>query len=137
LEFRRISSVYGNRKHPVLKTFRKHTGIDYAANSGTPVRAIGDGTVIFAGWKGGYGRTIEIRHKNGMVTRYGHLSAISRGITPGKRVNISTTIGAVGMTGLATGPHLHFETLINGVHRDPRTALRDAGGGEPLPAAQK
>lgn len=137
LEFRRISSVFGNRKHPILKTFRKHTGIDYAASSGTPVRAIGDGTVIFAGWKGGYGRTIEIRHKNGMVTRYGHLSAISRGIKSGTRVSISTTIGAVGMTGLATGPHLHFETLINGVHRDPRTALQNAGGGEPLPAAQK
>ncbi len=137
LEFRRISSVFGNRKHPVLKTFRRHTGIDYAASSGTPVRAIGDGTVIFAGWKGGYGRTIEIRHKNGMVTRYGHLSAISRGIKSGTRVNISTTIGAVGMTGLATGPHLHFETLINGVHRDPRESLRNAGGGEPLPSAQR
>ncbi len=137
LEFRRISSVFGNRKHPVLKTFRRHTGIDYAASSGTPVRAIGDGTVIFAGWKGGYGRTIEIRHKNGMVTRYGHLSAISRGIKSGTRVSISTTIGAVGMTGLATGPHLHFETLINGVHRDPRESLRNAGGGEPLPSAQR
>lgn len=137
LAFRRISSVYGNRKHPILKTFRRHTGIDYAAASGTPVRAIGDGQVVFAGWKGGYGRTVELRHKNGMVTRYGHLSRISKGIKVGQRVAISTTIGAVGMTGLATGPHLHFETLFNGKHRDPRQALKNVGSGEPIPDASR
>ncbi len=136
LEFRRISSVFGSRKHPVLKTWRKHNGIDYAASTGTPVRAIGDGTVIYAGWKGGYGKTVEIRHRNGMVTRYGHLNAISSGIRNGARVKISSTIGRVGMTGLATGPHLHFETLVNGVHRDPRLALKDISG-EPIRAADR
>ncbi len=134
LEFRRISSVFGSRKHPVLKTWRKHNGIDYAASTGTPVRAIGDGTVIYAGWKGGYGKTVEIRHKNGMVTRYGHLNSIS--VRNGARVKISNTIGKVGMTGLATGPHLHFETLINGVHRDPRAALKDVSG-EPIRVADR
>lgn len=134
LEFSRISSVFGGRRHPILKTWRQHTGVDYAASSGTPVRAIGDGTVIFAGWKGGYGRTVEIRHKNGMVTRYAHLSAFGAGIKPGARVQIAGTIGRVGSTGMATGPHLHFETLVGGVHRDPRVALKNAGG-ESLPAA--
>ncbi len=136
LEFRRISSVFGSRKHPVLKTWRQHNGIDYAASTGTPVRAIGNGKVIFAGWKGGYGRTIEIRHTNGMVTRYGHLNSIAKGIRSGAAVSIAKTIGTVGMTGLATGPHLHFETLINGVHRDPRTALRNIGG-EPIRVADR
>ncbi len=136
LEFRRISSVFGSRRHPILKTWRQHNGVDYAAATGTPVRAIGDGTVIFAGWKGGYGRTVEIRHRNGMVTRYGHLNSIARGISNGTAVRIASTIGTVGMTGLATGPHLHFETLVNGVHRDPSTALRNVGG-EPLPAAHR
>jgi murein DD-endopeptidase MepM/ murein hydrolase activator NlpD len=136
LAFSRISSVYGGRRHPILKTWRQHTGVDYAAVTGTPVRAIGDGTVIFAGWKGGYGRTVEIRHKNGMVTRYAHLSALGAGIRAGARVQIASTIGKVGSTGLATGPHLHFETLVGGVHRDPRVALRNAGG-ESLPAAQR
>ena len=136
LDFRRISSVFGSRKHPVLKTWRQHNGVDYAASSGTPVRAIGNGKVIFAGWKGGYGRTVEIRHSNGMVTRYGHLNSIARGVRSGAAVNISSTIGTVGMTGLATGPHLHFETLVNGVHKDPRTTLRNVGG-EPLPSSQK
>ena len=136
LEFSRISSVYGGRRHPILKTFRQHTGIDYAAASGTPVRTIGDGTVVFAGWKGGYGRTVEVRHKNGMVTRYAHLSAFGAGIKQGASVKVGNTIGRVGMTGMATGPHLHFETLVNGVHRDPRQALKNVGG-EPLPAAHR
>jgi murein DD-endopeptidase MepM/ murein hydrolase activator NlpD len=136
LEFSRISSVYGGRQHPILKTFRQHTGIDYAAASGTPVRTIGDGTVVFAGWKGGYGRTVEVRHKNGMVTRYAHLSAFGAGIKQGASVKVGNTIGRVGMTGMATGPHLHFETLVNGVHRDPRVALQNVGG-EPLPAAHR
>jgi murein DD-endopeptidase MepM/ murein hydrolase activator NlpD len=136
LEFSRISSVYGGRRHPILKTWRQHTGIDYAAATGTPVRTIGDGTVSFAGWKGGYGRTVEIRHKNGMVTRYAHLSAFGAGIKVGASVKVGNTIGRVGMTGMATGPHLHFETLINGAHRDPSVALRNVGG-EPLPAAHR
>jgi len=131
LAFRRISSVFGLRKHPILGIWRAHQGTDYAAASGTPVRALGDGTVLFAGWKGGYGRVIEIRHRNGYVTRYGHLSAFASGIKPGATVSISRTIGFVGASGLATAPHLHFEVLVGGVHRDPRVALKSVTG-EPL-----
>lgn len=134
LSFRRISSVFGRRKHPVLGTWRAHQGMDYAANSGTPVRTIGDGIVIFAGRKGGYGNAVEVRHPNGFVTRYGHLRGFASGIRKGKRVDISQTIGYVGMTGLATGPHLHFEVLVNGVQRDPRRALQ-VSAGPPLTGA--
>ena len=136
LSFRRISSVFGRRKHPILGTWRSHKGTDYAASSGTPVRAIGDGVVIFAGRKGGYGNAIDIRHPNGYVTRYGHLRGFAKGIRSGHRVSIGQTIGYVGMTGLATGPHLHFEVLVNGVQRDPRVALRDKAG-LPVPAAER
>jgi murein DD-endopeptidase MepM/ murein hydrolase activator NlpD len=135
LQFRRISSNFGRRKHPVLGTWRQHQGMDYAANSGTPVRSIGDGVVIFAGRKGGYGNAVEVRHPNGFVTRYGHLRGFAKGISRGARVDISETIGYVGMTGLATGPHLHFEVLVNGVQRDPRRAL-DVPAGPPLKGAE-
>jgi murein DD-endopeptidase MepM/ murein hydrolase activator NlpD len=131
VSFRRISSVFGRRKHPILGTWRSHQGMDYAANSGTPVRSIGDGTVIFVGSKGGYGNTVEVRHPNGFVTRYGHLRGYAKGLRRGLRVDIEQTIGYVGMTGLATGPHLHFEVLVNGVQRDPRRAL-DVSAGPPL-----
>ncbi len=131
LAFRRISSVFGRRKHPILGIWRAHQGTDYAAAAGTPVRALGDGTVIFAGWRGGYGRVVEIRHRNGYVTRYGHLQGFGSGIRAGVPVAISRTIGFVGSTGLATAPHLHFEVLIGGVHRDPRVALKSVTG-EPL-----
>lgn len=136
LAFRRISSVFGLRRHPVLKTWRRHQGTDYAANSGTPVRAIGEGVVIFAGRKGGYGNAIDIRHANGFVSRYGHLRGFARGVRAGTRVGIGETIGYVGMTGLATGPHLHFEILVNGVQRNPRTALASKSG-KPLPAQDR
>ncbi len=135
LSFRRISSNFGRRKHPVLGTWRQHQGMDYAANSGTPVRSIGDGVVVFAGRKGGYGNAVEVRHPNGFVTRYGHLRGFAKGISRGTRVNIEQTIGYVGMTGLATGPHLHFEVLVNGVQRDPRRAL-DVPAGPPLKGAE-
>lgn len=128
LSFRRISSSFGRRKHPVLGTFRQHQGMDYAADAGTPVRTIGDGVVIFAGQKGGYGNAIEVRHPNGFVTRYGHLRAFSKDVRKGARVVIGNTIGYVGMTGLATGPHLHFEVIVNGVQRDPRGALTQSSG---------
>ncbi|MEO8194101.1 MAG: M23 family metallopeptidase, partial [Gemmatimonadales bacterium] len=118
--FRRISSIFGGRRHPVLGIWRKHKGTDYAAAMGTPVRSIGDGVVVFAGRKGGYGNVIDIRHRNGFVSRYGHLRNFAKGIRPGTRVAIGSTIGAVGRSGLATGPHLHFEVLVNGVQRDPR-----------------
>jgi murein DD-endopeptidase MepM/ murein hydrolase activator NlpD len=136
LAFRRVSSNFGMRKHPILGVWRKHTGTDYAASSGTPVRAIGDGTVIYAGRKGGYGNTIEIRHRNGFVSRYGHLRAFRRGVRSGSRIGIGETIGYVGMTGLATAPHLHFEVLVNGVHRDPRRSL-DHRSGLPVAAADR
>ncbi len=136
LAFRRISSVFGLRRHPILGITRAHQGTDYAAAAGTPVRALGDGRVIFAGWKGGYGRVIEIRHTNGYVTRYGHLKGFASGIKAGTSVSISRTIGFVGATGLATAPHLHFEVLVGGKHRDPRVALRNVTG-EPLAAAQR
>ncbi|NCW45287.1 MAG: M23 family metallopeptidase [Gemmatimonadaceae bacterium] len=90
--------------------------------------------MIFAGWRGGYGKTVEIRHTNGFVTRYGHLRAYN--VRSGQPVSISQTIGQVGSTGLSTAPHLHFEVLVNGVHRDPRVALRNQSG-EPLAASQR
>jgi murein DD-endopeptidase MepM/ murein hydrolase activator NlpD len=128
LAFRRISSVFGLRKHPILGVWKQHTGTDYAAAAGTPVRALGNGVVIYAGWKGGYGNVVEIRHVNGIVTRYGHMRAFAQGIKRGASVAISRTIGFVGMTGLATAPHLHFEVLINGQSRDSRVALRNVTG---------
>ncbi len=137
LEFRRISSVFGLRKHPILGIWRAHQGTDYSAQSGTLVRAIGDGTVLYAGWKGGYGRVVEIRHRNGFVTRYGHLKAFAKGIRRGAQVAIASTIGYVGSSGLATAPHLHFEVLVGGVHRNPSVALRTVAGGEPLAVADR
>ncbi len=131
LSFRRISSSFGRRRHPVLGTWRQHQGMDYAANSGTPVYTIGDGVVVFVGAKGGYGNAVEVRHPNGFITRYGHLRGFAPGIHRGARVEIKQTIGYVGMTGLATGPHLHFEVLVNGQHRDPRRAL-EVSSGPPL-----
>lgn len=128
LSFRRISSVFGKRKHPVLGIWRAHQGLDYAAASGTPVRTIGDGVVIFAGRKGGYGNVLEIRHRNGFVSRYGHLRGFAKGISRGRAVTQGQTVAYVGATGLATGPHLHFELLINGVQRDPRRALKQSAG---------
>jgi len=136
LEFRRISSNFGGRRHPVLGIFRRHQGTDYAAGSGTPVRAIGDGLVIASGVRGGYGNVLDVRHTNGIVSRYGHLRGFARGVRAGTRVSMGQTIGYVGMTGLATGPHLHFEVLVNGVARNPRTTLQ-AKAGPPLPAAQR
>jgi len=136
LEFRRISSVFGGREHPVLGGWRMHKGTDYAANAGTPVRAIGDGVVVREGWGSGYGNVVEIRHRNGFVTRYGHLSRFASSLHTGSRVTIGQTIAYVGSTGLATGPHLHFEVLVNGQQRDPRVALRSAGG-DPIPADER
>ena len=136
LQFRRISSVFGMRRHPILGVWRRHAGTDYAASQGTPVRSVGDGVVIFAGRKGGYGNAIEVRHRNGFVSRYGHLRGFAKSVRRGTRVGIGQTIGYVGMTGLATAPHLHFEVLVGGVQRNPRTALAMKGG-EPLPASER
>lgn len=134
--FRRISSVFGARKHPIFGEWRNHTGTDYAAAEGTPVRAIGDGVVIFAGKKGGYGNMIDIRHRNGMVSRYGHMRGFATGIRPGSHVAMGSTIGYVGMTGWATGPHLHFEIRVDGVAKNPRLAL-ESRSGEPIPAGER
>jgi murein DD-endopeptidase MepM/ murein hydrolase activator NlpD len=128
LAFRRISSVFGLRKHPILGIWRRHEGTDYVANAGTPVRTIGDGTVTFAGQRGGYGNMIEIRHRSGLTSRYGHLRAFASGIRAGRAVTIGQTIGFVGMTGLATGPHLHFELLVDGTQKDPSVALKKSAG---------
>jgi murein DD-endopeptidase MepM/ murein hydrolase activator NlpD len=136
LEFRRISSGFGLRRHPILGVWRKHRGTDYAAASGTPVRSVGDGVVVRAGWAGGYGRVLEIRHQAGIVSRYAHLRAIVRGIRPGARVSIAQTVAYVGSTGLSTAPHLHFEVLVGGRFQDPRVALTQRGG-VPVPRAER
>lgn len=136
LEFRRITSVFGGREHPILGIWRMHKGTDYAAAPGTPVHAIGDGVVLRAGWSNGYGNLLEIRHRNGFVTRYGHLRAFARGVRGGSYVKIGQTVGYVGSTGLATGPHLHFEVLVNGVQRDSRVALKNISG-FPVPASER
>ncbi len=135
LSFRRISSVFGMREHPILGDVRAHKGTDYAAAIGTPVRAIGNGIVVFAGPRGGYGNSIDVRHPNGFVSRYGHMKGFAAGIRAGSRVSMGETIGYVGMTGLTTGPHLHFEILVGGVQRDPRTALK-SNAGPPLAAGE-
>jgi len=120
LNFRRISSYFSKgRFHPVLKIYRPHHGLDYAAAKGTPVSAIGDGKVMFSGRKGAYGNLIIIKHPNGWQTYYGHLSRISKGIRPGRSVEQGQTIGNVGATGLATGPHLHYEVRIGNKSVNP------------------
>jgi murein DD-endopeptidase MepM/ murein hydrolase activator NlpD len=128
LQFTRVSSRFNpNRRHPVLNTIRAHKGVDYAAPIGTPVRAAGDGRVRFVGRKGGYGNAVEIDHSRGVVTLYGHLSRFARGIRGGTRVQQGQVIAYVGMTGLASGPHLHYEYRVNGACKNPQTV--------PLPAA--
>ena len=122
LRFNRISSRFSkSRLHPVLRVRRPHQGVDYAAPRGTPVRATGTGRVSFAGRKGGYGKTIVLTHGNGYTTLYAHLSRYAKGTRKGKQVRQGQLIGYVGSTGISTGPHLHYEFRINGVHRDPLT----------------
>jgi murein DD-endopeptidase MepM/ murein hydrolase activator NlpD len=120
LEFSRISSGFSSsRLHPVLNTWRAHKGVDYAAPTGTRVKSTADGYVQFVGRQGGYGNLVVIRHNNGYSTAYGHLSAFAKGLHAGQRVNQGDVIAFVGMTGLATGPHLHYEFRVNGVHQNP------------------
>jgi murein DD-endopeptidase MepM/ murein hydrolase activator NlpD len=125
LQYRRISSRFGGRYHPILNRWRSHQGTDYAAAWGTPVRATADGIVMQAGREGGYGNLIEIRHANGIRTRYGHLSKFAKGLHAGQHVSQDQTIGYVGSTGLSTGPHLHYEFLVNGRATNPQR--KDAG----------
>lgn len=122
LRFNRISSRFSkSRLHPVLRVRRPHRGVDYAAPRGTAVRATGSGRISFVGRKSGYGKTIVLTHGNGYTTLYAHLSRYAKGARKGKRVRQGQLIGYVGSTGIATGPHLHYEFRINGVHRDPLT----------------
>jgi len=132
VEFSRISSGFGSRFHPIFKNWRAHTGVDFAAPQGTRVLASADGVVVSAGVRGGYGNAIEIRHGGSVTTLYGHLSRFAAGIRAGTRVHQGEPIGYVGMTGYATGPHLHYEYRVAGAYQDPlRVALPKA---EPVPA---
>jgi murein DD-endopeptidase MepM/ murein hydrolase activator NlpD len=125
---RLISRYSRSRFHPILKTYRPHYGIDYAARTGTPIEVTGDGTVIRAGRWGTYGIMVAVRHNTGgLETRYGHMSRLGPGIRTGVRVEQGQTIGYVGMTGLASGPHVHYELLRNGSHIDPRTLGTEPG----------
>jgi len=134
LQFRRISSGFGERYHPILHIWRNHEGVDFSAAYGTPVRATADGVVARLEYEeGGYGNFIELRHANGIRTRYGHLSSYARGLHTGQRVQQGETIGYVGSTGLSTGPHLHYEFLVNGHATNPRR--KDTGVGAPIPTA--
>lgn len=131
LDFRRISSNFaGARFHPVLGRTRRHEGTDYSARPGTPVMAAGNGVVARAGWAGGYGNLVELRHLNGITTRYAHLRGFARRLRRGVRVEQGQTIGYVGSTGLASGPHLHYEFRVNGVPKDSRRVK--IGGGAPV-----
>jgi murein DD-endopeptidase MepM/ murein hydrolase activator NlpD len=134
MEFSRVSSGFAMRFHPILKTWRRHLGVDYAAPTGTPVRTVADGVVEFAGWQNGYGNVVFIRHTGGRVTVYAHLSRMN--VRQGQRVEQGQHIGAVGATGWATGPHLHFEIRENGQHVDPLRVARSSEAFSIAPASR-
>jgi murein DD-endopeptidase MepM/ murein hydrolase activator NlpD len=131
----RVSSAFNlQRRHPVLDVVRPHEGTDYAAPPGTPIKAAGNGRVKFAGWKGGYGRTVVLKHGDNISTLYAHMSRIGKGMKSGVRVKQGETLGYVGSSGMVTGPHLHYEFRVNGSPRNSRTVkLPDA---KPIPAAE-
>jgi murein DD-endopeptidase MepM/ murein hydrolase activator NlpD len=134
VEFTRISSRFtAARMHPILGYMRAHQGVDYAAPTGTPIHAAGDGTIVFRGWKSGYGNFVIIQHNKHVSTAYGHMSRFANERV-GQRVHQGQTIGFVGMTGLATGPHLHYEFRVDGTHRNPLTVTLPKP--EPLPATE-
>jgi murein DD-endopeptidase MepM/ murein hydrolase activator NlpD len=131
VDFTRISSNFNpNRKHPILNRIRAHRGVDYAAPRGTPIKASGDGKVIFRGSKSGYGKTVIVQHGGNITTLYAHMSSYMLKVRVGTRVRQGQTIGFVGSTGLATANHLHYEYRLNGVHRNPRTV--DLPDAEPI-----
>jgi murein DD-endopeptidase MepM/ murein hydrolase activator NlpD len=134
LEYTRISSRFGLRRHPFQRAWRAHTGVDYAAPTGTRVRAAGDGIVEFAGWKGGYGKVVILRHRGRYSTLYAHLSRFEPGLRRGQRVAQGEVVGRVGSTGWATGPHLHYEFHVGGRARNPYAIAMPAG--EPVPEAE-
>lgn len=134
LQFTRISSGFSMRKHPISGEWKQHKGVDFAAPIGTPVRASGDGTITFEGQQRGYGNVVMIKHWSNYSTVYGHLSRFAPGLRPGMKVSQGQLIGYVGMTGWATGPHLHYEFRINDVARNPLTV--DIPNAQPLTAMQ-
>jgi murein DD-endopeptidase MepM/ murein hydrolase activator NlpD len=135
VEFSRVSSGFGTRFHPIFKNWRAHTGVDFAAPRGTRVLATADGVVLSAGSRGGYGNAVEVKHGSGIATLYAHLSGFASGIHAGARVRQGDIVGYVGSTGFATGPHLHYEFKVAGIHQDPlRVALPKA---DPVPARLK
>ena len=135
VEFSRVSSGFGGRFHPIFRNWRAHTGVDFAAPQGARVIASADGQVVAAGPRNGYGNAVEIRHGGGITTLYAHLSGFAKGIRTASRVRQGEPIGYVGATGYATGPHLHYEFKVSGIHQDPmRVALPKA---EPVPARLK
>lgn len=132
LDFLRVTSNYGMRRHPILGFSRMHQGVDFAAREGAPVLAAADGVVIQAGWDGGYGQLLRIRHAGGWATGYAHLSGFAPGVAPGMAVTRGQVVAFVGHTGLATGPHLHYEVSYKGVRLDPmRTPFGGASGDDP------
>jgi len=133
VEFSRVTSGFKMRLHPILQTWRAHLGTDFAAPTGTAVRTVGDGTVEFAGVQNGYGNVVFIKHRNQHVTVYAHLSRID--VRQGQSVEQGQTLGAVGATGWATGPHLHFEFRVNGQHQDPMTIVAQSEAAAPVSAA--
>ena len=136
LNFRRISSNFNlSRKHPVLGRMRAHKGTDYAASTGTPIYAAGDGKITYRGTKGGYGRTVIMKHGNSIETKYAHLSRYGK-YRRGQKVKQGQVIGYVGMSGLATGPHLHYEFIVSGVHRNPRIILDKLPKAKTLPQTE-
>ncbi len=134
MEFSRVTSGFAMRFHPILQKWRAHLGTDYGAPTGTPVRTVGDGVVEFAGWQNGFGNVIHVRHSGDRQTVYAHLSRID--VNKGQRIEQGQKIGAVGATGWATGPHLHFEFRVKGQHQDPRIIAR-ASEAITLPATAK
>jgi len=124
LAFSRVTSGFKMRFHPILQTWRAHLGVDYAAPTGTPVRSVGQGIVDVAGSQGGFGNVVMVKHANGHTTVYAHLSRIQ--VKKGQSVAQGQTLGLVGATGWATGPHLHFEFRVNGAHKDPLTMARQS-----------
>ena len=112
-------STFGMRRHPILRYTRMHTGVDWSGPIGTPIFAAGNGVIIKSGRESGYGNRIEIQHPNGYVTTYNHMSGFARGMVEGARVRQGQVVGYLGMTGLATGPHLHYEVIVNGHFVDP------------------
>jgi len=114
-----MRSGFGSRRHPILGYVKMHTGVDWATPYGTPIFASGNGVVEVAGWEGGYGKYVKLKHNNGYETAYGHMSAFAKGLEPGKRVRQGQVIGFVGSTGQSTGAHVHYEILVNGRFVDP------------------